>query len=52
MLKKISEIKSHIDKRVNKEFNEWKVKIRITTEEIGQLEIRKASSTQQREEEL
>ena len=50
--KKIPEIKSHIEKRVNKEFNDWLVKIRSTAKEIGQLAIGQASSARQREEEL
>ena len=50
--KKILEIKSHIEKRVNKEFNDWLVNIRSTAKEIGQLAIGQASSARQREEEL
>lgn len=50
--KKIPAIKSHIEKKVSKEFNDWLVQIRITAKEIGQLAIGQASSARQREEEL
>eukprot|EP01018_Ginkgo_biloba_P036928 Gb_11580 [translate_table: standard] len=50
--KQIPAIKSYIEKRVSKEFNDWLVQIRSTAREIGQLAIGQASSARQREEEL
>ncbi|ERN20311.1 hypothetical protein AMTRI_Chr06g178060 [Amborella trichopoda] len=45
-------IKTHIEKKVSKEFNDWLVQVRSTAREIGQLAIGQAASARQREEEL
>ncbi|KAI3968543.1 hypothetical protein MKX01_007853 [Papaver californicum] len=45
-------IRGHIEKRVNKEFGDWLVEIRIVSRNLGQLAIGQASSARQREEEL
>ncbi len=44
--------RAHIERKVNKEFNDWLVHIRSVSREIGQLSIGQASSARQREEEL
>ncbi|OVA12700.1 Exocyst complex subunit Sec15-like [Macleaya cordata] len=50
--KQIPVIRSHIERRVNKEFGDWLVEIRIVSRNLGQLAIGQASSARQREEEL
>ncbi|KAH9305644.1 hypothetical protein KI387_010048 [Taxus chinensis] len=50
--RQIPAMKSHVEKRVTLEFNDWLVQIRSTSREIGQLAIGQASSARQREEEL
>ncbi|KAI3842966.1 hypothetical protein MKW92_023914 [Papaver armeniacum] len=45
-------IRGYIEKRVNKEFGDWLVEIRIVSRNLGQLAIGQASSARQREEEL
>eukprot|EP01018_Ginkgo_biloba_P027827 Gb_27085 [translate_table: standard] len=50
--KQIPAMRSYLEKRVSKEFNDWLVQIRTTSREIGQLAIGQASSARQREEEL
>ena len=44
--------RAHIERKVNKEFNDWLVHIRSASREIGQLSIGQASSARQREEEI
>ncbi|XP_057508851.1 exocyst complex component SEC15B-like [Actinidia eriantha] len=50
--KHIPAIRSHIERRVNKEFGDWLVEIRIVSRNLGQLAIGQASAARQREEEL
>lgn len=50
--KKIPEIRSHIEKKVSKEFGDWLVEIRVVSRNLGQLAIGQASSARQREEDL
>ncbi|XP_043722354.1 exocyst complex component SEC15B-like [Telopea speciosissima] len=50
--KQIPAIRSHIEKRVSKEFGDWLVEIRIVSRNLGQVAIGQASSARQREEEL
>ncbi|KAJ4849292.1 Exocyst complex component S15B [Turnera subulata] len=50
--KKIPEIRSHIERRVNKEFGDWLVEIRVVSRNLGQLAIGQASAARQREEDL
>ncbi|KAJ1412609.1 Exocyst complex component EXOC6/Sec15 [Sesbania bispinosa] len=50
--KKIPEIRSHIERKVNKEFGDWLVEIRVVSRNLGQLAIGQASSARQREEDL
>ncbi|XP_052188441.1 exocyst complex component SEC15B [Diospyros lotus] len=50
--KQIPAIRSHIERRVNKEFGDWLVEIRIVSRNLGQLAIGQASAARQREEEL
>uniref|UniRef100_A0A0D6QTR7 Exocyst complex component n=1 Tax=Araucaria cunninghamii TaxID=56994 RepID=A0A0D6QTR7_ARACU len=50
--RQIPAIRSHVEKKVSWEFNDWLVQIRSTSREIGQLAIGQASSARQREEEL
>lgn len=44
--------RAHVERKVNKEFNDWLVHIRSASREIGQLSIGQASSARQREEEI
>ncbi|KAJ4955467.1 hypothetical protein NE237_012250 [Protea cynaroides] len=48
----IPAIRSHIEKKVSKEFGDWLVEIRIVCRNLGQLAIGQASSARQREEDL
>ncbi|PON65875.1 Exocyst complex subunit Sec15-like [Parasponia andersonii] len=50
--KKIPEIRSHIERKVSKEFGDWLVEIRVVSRNLGQLAIGQASSARQREEDL
>ncbi|XP_019052042.1 PREDICTED: exocyst complex component SEC15A [Nelumbo nucifera] len=50
--KRIPAIKSHIQKKVCTEFNEWLVHIRSKAREIGQTAIGQTASARQREEEM
>ncbi|KAF5202588.1 Exocyst complex component sec15b [Thalictrum thalictroides] len=50
--KQIPAIRSHIERRISKEFGDWLVEIRIESRNLGQLAIGHASSARQREEEL
>lgn len=50
--KKIPSIRSHIERKVNKEFGDWLVEIRVVSRNLGQLAIGQASSARQREEDL
>lgn len=50
--KQIPAIRSHIERKVNKEFGDWLVDIRVVSRNLGQLAIGQASSSRQREEEL
>ncbi|KAK6942133.1 Exocyst complex subunit Sec15, C-terminal [Dillenia turbinata] len=50
--KRLPVIKSHIDKRVCTEFNEWLVLIRSTAKDIGQTAIGYAATARQRDEQM
>ncbi|XP_050237144.1 exocyst complex component SEC15B [Mercurialis annua] len=50
--KKIPEVRSHIERKVNKEFGDWLVEIRVVSRNLGQLAIGQASAARQREEDL
>ncbi|XVF22183.1 hypothetical protein REPUB_Repub12eG0151800 [Reevesia pubescens] len=50
--RKIPEIRSHIERKINKEFGDWLVEIRVVSRNLGQLAIGQASAARQREEEL
>ncbi|KAL3517423.1 hypothetical protein ACH5RR_020012 [Cinchona calisaya] len=50
--KQIPEIRTHIERKVSKEFGDWLVEIRIVSRNLGQLAIGQASAARQREEEL
>ncbi|KAI9181443.1 hypothetical protein LWI28_015056 [Acer negundo] len=50
--KKIPAVRSHIERKVNKEFGDWLVEIRVVSRNLGQLAIGQASSARQREEDL
>ncbi|KAG4394013.1 hypothetical protein AAZX31_03G195100 [Glycine max] len=50
--KKIPEIRSYIERKVNKEFGDWLVEIRVVSRNLGQLAIGQASAARQREEDL
>ncbi|XP_044491749.1 exocyst complex component SEC15B-like [Mangifera indica] len=50
--KKIPAIRAHIERKVNKEFGDWLVEIRVVSRNLGQLAIGQASSARQREEDL
>ncbi|CAL5425976.1 unnamed protein product [Camellia sinensis] len=50
--KQIPAIRSHIERRVSKEFGDWLVEVRIVSRNLGQLAIGQASAARQREEEL
>lgn len=49
---KIPEIRSHIERKVNKEFGDWLVEIRVVSRNLGQLAIGQASAARQKEEDL
>lgn len=50
--KRIPVIKSHIEKKVTSEVNEWLVHIRSTAKDIGQTAIGYAASARQRDEDM
>ncbi|XP_047324838.1 exocyst complex component SEC15B [Impatiens glandulifera] len=50
--KQIPAIRSHIERRINKEFGDWLVEIRVVIRNLGQIAIGQASAARQREEEL
>ncbi|XP_011009429.1 PREDICTED: exocyst complex component SEC15B-like [Populus euphratica] len=50
--KKIPDIRSHIERKVSKEFGDWLVEIRVASRNLGQLAIGQASAARQREEDL
>ncbi|KAF5750313.1 Exocyst complex component sec15A [Tripterygium wilfordii] len=50
--KRIPIIKSHIEKKVTSQFNEWLVHIRSSAKDIGQTAIGHAASARQRDEEM
>lgn len=50
--KRIPVIKSHIEKKVCSQFNEWLVHIRSSAKDIGQTAIGHAASVRQRDEEM
>ncbi|XP_065860443.1 exocyst complex component SEC15B [Euphorbia lathyris] len=50
--KRIPQIRSHIERKVNKEFGDWLVEIRVVSRNLGQLAIGQASAARQREEDL
>ncbi|XP_061351897.1 exocyst complex component SEC15B-like [Gastrolobium bilobum] len=50
--KKTPEIRAHIERKVNKEFGDWLVEIRVVSRNLGQLAIAQASLARQREEDL
>ncbi|XP_022870836.1 exocyst complex component SEC15B [Olea europaea var. sylvestris] len=52
MEKQIPAIRTHIERKVSKEFGDWLVEIRIVSRNLGQLAIGQASAARQREEEL
>jgi hypothetical protein len=50
--KKIPDIRSHMERKVSKEFGDWLVEIRVVSRNLGQLAIGQASAARQREEDL
>ncbi|GMI73744.1 exocyst complex component sec15B [Hibiscus trionum] len=50
--RKIPEIRSHIERKIIKEFSNWLVEIRAVSRNLGQLAIGEASAARQREEDL
>ncbi|XAR58419.1 hypothetical protein NMG60_11013804 [Bertholletia excelsa] len=50
--KQIPAIRLYIERRVNKDFGDWLVEIRIVSRNLGQLAIGQASAARQREEEM
>lgn len=50
--KTIPVIKSHIEKKVTSQFNEWLVHVRSSAKDIGQTAIGHAASARQRDEEM
>ncbi|KAL9686427.1 hypothetical protein QQ045_023885 [Rhodiola kirilowii] len=50
--RKIPEIRSHIERKINKEFGDWLVEIRFVSRNLGQVAIGQASAGRQRDEEL
>lgn len=49
---RIPAIRSYVERKVNKEFGDWLVEIRVVSRNLGQLAIGEASAARQREEEL
>ncbi|KAG9443836.1 hypothetical protein H6P81_015176 [Aristolochia fimbriata] len=50
--KQIPAIRAHIERKINKEFGDWLVQIRVESRNLGQVAIGQASAARQREEEL
>lgn len=50
--KTIPVIKTHIEKKVTSQFNEWLVQVRSSAKDIGQTAIGRAASARQRDEEM
>ncbi|CAN0889103.1 Exocyst complex component SEC15B [Linum grandiflorum] len=50
--KKIPQMRSHVERKVSKEFGDWLVEIRVVSRNLGQLAIGQASAARQREEDL
>ncbi|KAJ4706715.1 Exocyst complex component [Melia azedarach] len=50
--KTIPAIKTHIEKKVTSQFNEWLVHVRSSAKDIGQTAIGRAASARQRDEEM
>ena len=50
--KTVPVIKSHIEKKVTSQFNEWLVQVRSSAKDIGQTAIGHTSSARQRDEEM
>ncbi|CAL1398619.1 unnamed protein product [Linum trigynum] len=50
--KKIPQLRSHIERKVSKDFGDWLVEIRVVSRNLGQLAIGQASAARQREEDL
>ncbi|KAE8668470.1 Exocyst complex component SEC15B [Hibiscus syriacus] len=50
--RKIPEIRSHIERKISKEFGDWLVDIRVVSRNLGQIAIGQASAARQREEDL
>ncbi|MFQ6637238.1 hypothetical protein Gotur_013928 [Gossypium turneri] len=50
--RKIPDIRSHIERKISKEFGDWLVDIRVVSRNLGQLAIGQASAARQREEDL
>ncbi|MBA0563083.1 hypothetical protein Golob_008086 [Gossypium lobatum] len=50
--RKIPEIRSHIERKISKDFGDWLVDIRVVSRNLGQLAIGQASAARQREEDL
>ncbi|KDP24575.1 hypothetical protein JCGZ_26524 [Jatropha curcas] len=50
--KTIPVIKSHIEKKVTSQFNEWLVHVRSSAKDIGQTAIGRSASARQRDEEM
>ncbi|OMO81971.1 Exocyst complex subunit Sec15-like protein [Corchorus olitorius] len=50
--RKIPEMRSHIERKISKEFGDWLVEIRVVSRNLGQLAIGQASASRQREEDL
>lgn len=50
--KTIPVIKTHIEKKVTSQFNEWLVHVRSSAKDIGQTAIGRAASARQRDEEM
>lgn len=50
--RQIPAVRSHVERRINKDFGDWLVQIRVVSRNLGQLAIGQASAARQREEEL
>ncbi|KAF5196122.1 Exocyst complex component sec15b [Thalictrum thalictroides] len=49
---RVPSIRAYIERKINKEFGDWLVDIRVVSRNLGQLAIGRASAARQREEEL
>ncbi|KAJ6796148.1 putative exocyst complex component SEC15B [Iris pallida] len=52
LLVKIPEIRSHVERKISKDFSDWMVQIRVASRNLGQVAIGRASAARQREEDL